>query len=406
MHRYIGKIVVLAAVILAVNNVSAEIKNFSFTDGKVSYTLTESNNVTIQLFTPGGELISTLFAGEQKKPGEYSFQWDSKDREGHLIKKGRYLLKAGVGRKAVKDANFAKTGFIQMQNPGGLVIDKNGDLYILDIGVSESGGYGLYEKWLKPAGLYKFTADGAPINDFYPSESNFHGLPRGWHRWIAMDDTNLYCSLGGTVNVMEKTGRIIRTVDGGAPSQGGGALGADSKLYTRVEGGHEIYVCNRSLEKGFLFKTPSFLPGAFGIPTMIADGRNGIYLTAGPTMKLEDKGTNIVLRYQYPTPDTVQGLALSQGMIYVVDRSPASNVYQLWDTGESLLKVAVMGDDSIKGLHAIAVSPDGKSLYLLEDGMDQGKGCGKGAGRLFKYDLGYAQEAQANVTLSGEAIHE
>ena len=93
-------------------------------------------------------------------------------------------------------------------------------------------------------------------------------------------------------------------------------------------------------------------------------------------------------------------------MIYVVDRSPASNVYQLWDTGESLLKVAVMGDDSIKGLHAIAVSPDGKSLYLLEDGMDQGKGCGKGAGRLFKYDLGYAQEAQANVTLSGEAIHE
>jgi hypothetical protein len=38
-------------------------------------------------------------------------------------------------------------------------------------------------------------------------------------------------------------------------------------------------------------------------------------------------------------------------------------------------------------------SPDGKSLYLLEDGADTlGTGFLKVTGRLLKYDLGYSQK--------------
>ena len=421
MHKTICKIITFIAATLLAYNASAEMKNFSYKDGKVNYTLTQPDNVTIQLFSQDGEFVTTLFAGEQKKEGEYSFNWSGKDAEGKLVKKGGYILKAGVGRKAAKDAKFAKEGFIQLGNPFDIKADKNGDLYILANAIPEKADGKETGKIIKPAGIYKFKGDGTPINDFYPSETNFLGIPNGRHRWLALDDKNIFCSQGYFVLVMEKTGRIILSVGelttkdedyknrGMDASQGGGAIGADNKIYILQDAGHQIRVFNRTLRDGFLFSTtPAVLPGSMATPSMTSDGKNRLYRAENKMVsRYDDTGTKIVFRYQKNIDGSLIGIALSKDMLYVVDRSPASRIYQLWENGESLLPVFSFGDDAIKGLRAVAVSPDGKSLYLLEDGDDYfGKGFVNGQGRLFKYDLGYAQELQEKVTVAGEPINE
>jgi len=85
----------------------------------------------------------------------------------------------------------------------------------------------------------------------------------------------------------------------------------------------------------------------------------------------------------------------------------------IWDSGESLSLVKYFEFSDIKGLRDVAISPDGKSLYLLEDRDNFGYLGDKlkwpsrniqGEGRLFKYDFSYSQVLEKKINLDGQGL--
>ena len=399
-------------------NSSAEMKNFSYKDGKVSYTLTQPDNVTIQVFTPSGTPVTTLFAGDQKE-GEYYFGWTGRDTEGKTLEHGDYILKAGINRTLVKDAKFAKKGFMQFVDASDIVVDENGDLFILERGLLEKKDGKNTTQFVGPRGIYKFRGDGTPISNFAPSNSNFHVLDAGASgSWLALSDQHIF--YGGThrVNVHDKTdGQFLYYIGGWYPADGGregtrgvywagsgGALGANNKLYVKMAGG-QIKAFNRTLEKDKSWMyTGKGMPEAGFSPDLISDGTSKLYVLDNRTVsRFDDTGDDIVFRSKSPTQwktKVTGGMALSKDMLYVASRAPASLIVQLWDNGEALTRVVSFDADGIVGLRDVAVSPNGQFLYLLEDGISVDDVEGKG--RLFKYDLGYSQVLEQKLNFSQE----
>ena len=333
VYRILGCFIYIG---LCTTNSSAEMKNLSYKDGKISYTLTQPDNVTIRLFTPGGDLVTTLFAGDQKE-GESNFLWTGKDTEGKSVELGNYILKAGIHRTAVKDAKFAGKGFMQFVDASDMVVDENGDLYILERGIIKQKNGKNTNKFVEPRGFYKFRADGTPISDFYPSESNFQGLgTAALGSWLALSDKHIF--YGGThrVNVHDKTdGQFLYYLGGWYPQDGGregtrgvywagsgGAVGANNKFYVKMAGG-KIKAFNQTLEKdtGWMF-TAQGMPEAGFSPDLISDGTSKLYVFDNNNVnRFDDTGDDIVFRSKCPilrkTKEVTGGMALSKDMLYV-----------------------------------------------------------------------------------------
>jgi len=428
MHKFISRSIAFSTLLLLAYYASADVKDFSCEKSRISYTLTGPANLTVQLFNPSGALVTTMFAGIQQE-GKYYFDWNGKGSDGNPILNGDYSLKIGIDRKAVNDIKFGKDGFVQFGNPVDMEVDKNGDIYVLDKGIPLLKDGKNTGKFIKPLGIYKFRGDGTPVPDFYPSETNFLGLA-SCRNWLAISDKNIfYAAPGHKINVHEKTGVLLYSIGGWNPDpknkndrtcegkrgiyggENGGAIGSDNKIYIRNRDGNQIKVFNRSLPKGegWLFTEYKNLPmcGGGG-PSLISDGKNKLYLTScggKPSIGRYDARENeIVFRYKYLKPlGSVMGMALDKDMLYVAERAPISQVYQLWDNQEAFSLVYIFSDDAIKGLRDVAVSPDGKSLYLLEDGENSGKILGKA--RLFKYDLGYSNVLEQKVKIADGIIN-
>lgn len=399
---------------LLTSMVFAEVKDLSYKDGEISYVLTKPDNITIQLFTQTGEFVTTIFAGSQKE-GKYSIFWEGEDSEGNSIKKGEYILKIKRGRKATKDIEFAdKKGFIQFGNPSDVEIDKKGDIYVLDRGKHK---------------IYKFHSDGSEAPDFKPIEleeesQNYFNLQGNGH-WMAISDERIFYGSGKKhyVRVHNKKGKYLYSIGGWRPKpiepgdktregkrgiywgHTGGALGPGNKLYVRNREGAEVKVFDREKAggAGWLFtahKDMLYAPitWLYVGPSMVSDGKGKIYMTdyKKGIRRYDDKGKEIVFRYKYPKSlnDPI-GMALDrEGMVYVAARGN-SEVVQLWDSGESLSFVCSFKDSSIKGLRDVAISRDGKSIYLLEDKDNIHSIQGKG--RLFKYNFSYSQVLEKKI---------
>lgn len=426
--------VISVAMLLLAQSIHAEMTHLAYNGGQVSYTLTRPDNVIIQVYLRDGTYVTTLFAGDQRE-GKYRFVWTGAYSLGKSLPAGTYQLRASIGRKVTPDTTFAKTGCIQFGNPCDVNVDADGSLYVLDRGVPEIVAGKPTGKFTSPCGLYHFTATGAPLLDFDAGKS--HCLPlASCGNWFILTAGQIIGPFGGwhAVDVFDRKGTPLYTIGGWMPgpdpgdekegrrglggSQGGG-LGADGKIFIRNRCGEQLKAFDRAKPKGegwlYTFNVPAppaalnYAPigGCYVGPSLTSDGKSAVYATtvAREVRRYDDTGNAFAYRYQYPGAlGDVIGLTADRGMLYVVERTPSARLYQFWDSNESLSKVYTYTDAALVGLRDVALSPDGKSLYLLEDGDNFGKSFGdmQGKARLFKYAIGFTQEVTCKVILTGD----
>ncbi|HRV04526.1 MAG TPA: FlgD immunoglobulin-like domain containing protein [Candidatus Ratteibacteria bacterium] len=436
---------VFAIGLLFMGFVFAEVKDFSYGNGQINYILTQASDVIIQLFTSKEKLVGTIFAGNQKE-GKYTYFWKGKDTDGNPVQKGNYILRIKTGRKLIKDTKFAGEGFLKFGNPSDVEIDKNGDIYVFDRGIQEKD---------KPNKIrvYKFHSDGKDAPDFKPieleDENQNYFNARGGGPWMAVSDDKIFYGGRHCVNVHDTKGKYLYLIGGWRPQPidpddktregkrgiygggAGGALGKENRIYVRNVEGAEIKVFDRTKPggDGWLFtsnKDMVYAPvsGFYVGPSMASDSKSKIYMTGQDLRRYDDTGNEIVFRYKYnESLREPIGLALdNENMVYVAERgiipkdetNPLpSRVSVVWDSGESLSLVKYFEFSDIKGLRDVAISPDGKSLYLLED-MDNFGYLGdklqwpsrniQGEGRLFKYDFSYSQILEKKINLNGQDL--
>lgn len=412
-------------------------------DGQmITYTLTEPDTVVLELATAAGDRRVTLFAGVQLE-GRYQVRWNGKDTEGQPVAPGNYVLTASVGRVAKKDAQFGRTGMVQFTNPTSLDRDAQGMLYVVDF---EKPG----NPW-GPAGtsrLLKFHPDGTPCPSFptgpnAAQQTHVLPLPSKATCLRVAGDGSLLCNGGSLLSVLSPAGKVIRTLGGNEQIKdangtmtprpgsilmfGGLAVGAEAKVYLRDWIFVYAYDWSKPGFSGYLSTSgrialsPS--PGGCYIGPSVT-GRMGRLYTSSQQglLCLQDANGQIqqeskaLVKFR-----TCLGLAVdSAGMLYVADRGiggatewgeklkpTPQRVYQLWEGGDGLYPVWQFEDQEIQGLRDVAVSPDGKLLYVLEDGDNFAYGySGKkgwpeldlqGKARLFKYDLSWKQQERKPI---------
>jgi len=161
-------------------------------------------------------------------------------------------------------------------------------------------------------------------------------------------------------------------------------------------------------------------------PSIAADDTGRIYVTGSTAgsysylTRYTDQDVEIGKTYQAPIRfKECIGMSLTPGpMLYVTERgvgvtakkgTTPPRVYQFWDSNEGFVEVWRLEDKEIQGLRDVAVSRDGKSMYVLEDADNLAYHANgrhlvpardlQGKGRLFRYRLKYEHEAETTITI-------
>lgn len=433
---------------------SSEIRDITINADKISYNLTESDSVFIDVFsTEGSQPVSIIFAGLQQQ-GQHTLVWDKKDVTGNSLPKGKYNIRFRIGKSAVRDNNFGEKGFIQLTNPVCVRTDYKGNVYVLDLlskghAVGTGGGT-----------LIKFTPEGKPALDFYrwygakPDEPKVStiSVPR-FAVWVEVinDETILY-NEKNTITVREiPRGKVSYSFGGFqwkldenynfSPEKGsvfpvfGIAIGNNNRVYIRDWDSIKVYDMTKRGFDGYLYSSEKVLdkPPVEGIyigPCIATDRKGKIYTTGVKGLsRFTDTGKEIKKEYMADVKfKECMGLTYgNDGMVYVVDRGIGledevvsgkkkdvyPRVYQFFDNGKELKEVWYFEDKELTGLHDIALSPDCLAIYLIEDTADFGirgkniPGVEKqwpqraltGKGRLFKYNIVYKQEIAKEIQI-------
>jgi len=75
---------------------------------RIEYELPTTSQVKISVYNLNGQLVQTLFHGEQSA-GRYTISWDGKNANGNSIASGLYLVRMEAGRyAAVRKTVIAK----------------------------------------------------------------------------------------------------------------------------------------------------------------------------------------------------------------------------------------------------------------------------------------------------------
>lgn len=424
----------------------AAVSNLSFDGKTVTYEIGEPDFVTVEVLSTNGEHRATAFAGSQVA-GPQAVAWKGADDQGHPLPVGDYVLRVRAGRTAVLDEKFGGQGFVQFLNPTSLSMDDKGALYVAELnskGRDVLSGAGL---------LHKLKSDGTSCADFLrwwgakPTEPKVDSmdLPR-FTVWVEIgDDHTILYNDKNTVALKEYGGKLIRHIGGvelqldaqanctrrtgsAWPLYGTG-LGEGNKIYIRDTHAIRAYDRSKAGFDGYLYSSAEDLPAppVVGIglgPCVVADKIGRIYTTSVRGLsRLTDTGREI--RFDYDALAGCReciGLAIGHdSLIYVADRGisaegagpvpkvhaqPKTSVWLFWDNGAKLVPVWQMDAPSMAGLRDVAVSPDGKSLYLLEDGDNfanvakdivWGDRFLEGKARLLKYDITFKQEVQKTI---------
>jgi len=64
----------------------------------IDYTLDQTSDVRIEVFSPRGRLVRILVA-ERRDPGDYSTRWDGRDMSGKTVASGQYYCQMTADRK-------------------------------------------------------------------------------------------------------------------------------------------------------------------------------------------------------------------------------------------------------------------------------------------------------------------
>ena len=67
-------------------------------EAEIRFTLQEKADIQLQIFSPEGRQVATVFQGKQGR-GVHSFQWDGRDGNGTMLSAGIYILRLSTGSK-------------------------------------------------------------------------------------------------------------------------------------------------------------------------------------------------------------------------------------------------------------------------------------------------------------------
>lgn len=405
----------------------------------ITVQLKKPSDIRISIQDAHGTVVRILDACQQQLLATYA--WNGRDARNEPAPVGEYALTIEVGRRAKLDTAFGVQGVLQQDfiSPYDVQVDRHGNLWMADAG---------------ERALYAFTADGKPLESF-----GQHGkllFAEQAHPPMAVridDDGNVYTT-GPFHNLSkyDRTGKLLMTIGEyavnakGEMMTGGSAFPvgiglAGEKLYFFQGGGvgsPRVYYPTFEKRNGFLYgpgealgylspTTPGTVASHYGYvgPGGKAAPDGTLYAcTLGSELwKMVDTGDDIVKRYIATLgPDgtplrNATGLDIGpDGAIWVADWGN-DRIVRFTDTGEALTASWSFGrrgeanpaDGMLLNPHSAAVSPDGKYLYVAEDGeprYDYEKKAvipeSAGAHRLTKWDISTTTDStQLKVIYNG-----
>ncbi|MCM8822829.1 MAG: hypothetical protein NC831_08535 [Candidatus Omnitrophica bacterium] len=382
-------------------------------------------DISIKVYDADGKYIRTL---HEKCTTETLFKipWNLRDVDGKQVSAGKYTVKIRTGLKLVLDNSFGKNGVIggddTFISPRNVRVDKKGNVYVLDYGAGI---------------IHKFNPDGSPANDI-AGKNRITGSSSGCWNNIAVDgDGNkIYATAGHSVLVYDgKTGQQIYYIGGFFGSDAGwektkGGLGwpnwiglnGDYRLYASCPGYTYFAAFDRRKQgmEGGLWRSKGGTPGESGD----TDGKRAIYLAnayytnRNGITKWLDKDTSVEIAYgitaiKDPIKKTQEAMANVYGVafdgeygIYLVQRDPV-RIIKLADNGfgfDFVKQFGSPGNDASKiefvAPKDAAVSPDGKFLYVIEDGEPiSSTNTEPGLARLVKYKITYEEEKEITLNV-------
>ncbi|MCM8758856.1 MAG: hypothetical protein NC906_03675 [Candidatus Omnitrophica bacterium] len=382
-------------------------------------------DLSIKVYDANGKYVRTL---HEKCTTETLFKvpWNLKDAYGNQVPGGKYTVKIRTGLNLVLDTSFGKNGVIggddTFISPRNVRVDKKGNVYVLDHGAGI---------------IYKFNSDGSPANDI-GGKNKITGPSSPYWVNIAVeeDGSRIYGTSGHAVFVYDgKTGQQIYYIGGffgndvGWEKTKGGlgwpnwiGLNGDYRLYASCPGYTYFAAFDRRKQamEGGLWRSKGGTPGESGD----TDGKKAIYLAnayytnrSGIT-KWIDKDTSVEIAYGInvindPIKKTRETMANVYGVafdgeygIYLIQRDPvriikiADNMFgfdfvkQFGSPGDDASKIEFMAPKDA------VVSPDGKYLYVIEDGEPISKtNTAPGLARLVRYKITYQEEKEITVNV-------
>ncbi len=380
-------------------------------------------DLSIKVYDSNGKYIRTL---HEKYTAETQFKipWNLKDTDGKQVSAGKYTVKIRTGLNLVLDTGFGKNGVVGGDNtfisPRNVRVDKKGNVYVLDYGAGI---------------IYKFGPDGSPANDI-GGKNKIEGKSSPYWNNIAVDEEGrIYATpRRHIVEVYDgKTGAQIYYVGGFFGSDVGwektkGGLGwpdwvglnADYRLYASCPGYTYWAAFDRRKQgmEGGLWRSKGGAPGESGD----TDGKRAIYLAnayytnRNGITKWIDKDTSVEIAYGFnsymdPEKKTRETMVNTWGVafdgeygIYLVQRDPV-RIVKIADNGfgfDFVKKFGSPGNDAAKiefmAPKDAAVSPDGKYLYVIEDGEPISKtNTTPGLARLVRYKITYKEEKEISI---------
>ncbi|MGC9065599.1 MAG: FlgD immunoglobulin-like domain containing protein [Candidatus Ratteibacteria bacterium] len=381
-------------------------------------------DISIKVYDANGKYVRTLF---EKCATETQFKipWNLKDADGKIVNPGKYTVKVQTGLSLVLDNTFGKNGIIggddTFISPRNVRVDKKGCVYVLDY------GSGI---------IFKFNPDGTPANDIAGKNKIVGPSSPYWVNIAVDEDGRIYGTVGHSVLVYDgKTGAQIYHVgeffgnDVGWETTKGGlgwpnwvGLNSDYRLYASCPGYSYWAAFDRRKKgkEGGLWRSKGGVPGESGD----TDGKKAIYLAhayytnRNGITKWIDKDTSVEIAYSItsftdPVKKTTEQMANVYGVafdkesgIFLVQRDPV-RIIKISDNGfgfDFVKQFASPGNDASKlefmAPKDAAVSPDGKYLYIIEDGEPISKtNTAPGLARLMKYKITYQDEKQVTINV-------
>jgi DNA-binding beta-propeller fold protein YncE len=382
----------------------------------------QPTDISIKVYDENGKFIRALY---EKCTTETQFKvpWNLRDSDGKNVNPGKYIIKIRSGLKLTLDTSFGKNGVLggddTFISPTSIRVDKKGCIYVLDYGAGI---------------IYKFNSDGSPANDF-SGKNKISGPSAPFWMNIAVDEVGkIYGSQGHCVHVYDgKTGTYLYSIGGffgndvnwehskgglGWPNWVG--LNSDYRLYASCPTYSYFAAFDRRKQwgEGGLWRSKGGGPGDSGD----TDGKRAIYLahayywSRNGITKWIDKDTSGEIAYAItsfydPVKKTneimqnVFGVAFDrESGLFLVQRDPV-RIIKISDNGfefDFVKQFGSPGNDASK-LEFMAprdavVSPDGKFLYVVEDGeLISDKNTSSGLARVVKYKIEYDSEKEIQV---------
>ncbi|MCM8785324.1 MAG: hypothetical protein NC899_03655 [Candidatus Omnitrophica bacterium] len=378
-------------------------------------------DISIKVYDKNGKYIRTLY---EKATIETNFKvpWNLKDAIGNQAVTGEYTIKIRTGLKLVLDAEFGENGIIgDFISPRNVRVDKKGNIYVLDYGAGI---------------IYKFNPDGSPANDIGGKNKIVGPSSPFWNNIAVDEEGKIYASYNHYVYVYDgKTGQHIYSIGGfhqndvlwekikgglGWPNWVG--LNANYRLYVSCPGYTYFSAFDRRKpgKEGGLWRSKGGAPGESGD----TDGKRAIYLAhayyrnRNGITKWIDKDTDVEIAYSIteindPIKKTKEKMTNVYGVafdgeygIFLIQRDPV-RILKIADNGfgfDFVKQFGSVGNDASKlefitPIDAV-VSPDGKFLYIIEDGEPISKtNTTPGLARLIKYKITYDGEKEIKVKI-------